>query len=232
MLMEWMHAMMKDTDCPMALWGEAVCATAYCLNQTSTSVNGGITPFQSFEGRVPMISHMRIFYTNAYIHCSKSKGAKKLGYHAHLVKFVGYPDGVNGHKFYDPSTHTIVLSRSAHFLENPQTHIPPDTFDDNEVSVISDCIDNEHVNSLPPPAPITSIPDIPAQPSPSPPPSPIPPSPAPDVPSRQLHDCTRIHPPAQFDPAGFGAHGQHAAHLACEFFGEQMHALLTTWNGE
>src|SRR5260370_31446764 len=122
MLMEWMHDMMKDTVCPMALWGEAVCATAYCLNRTSTSVNGGITPFQSFEGCVPMISHMRIFYTNAYIHCSKSEGAKKLGDRACLVKFVGYPDGVNGHKFYDPSTRTIVLSCSAHFLENPQTY--------------------------------------------------------------------------------------------------------------
>ena len=162
----------------------------------STSVNGGITPFQSFEGCVPTISHMRIFYTDAYIHCSKSEGAKKLGDCACLVKFVGYPDGINGHKFYDPSTHTIVLSCSAHFLEKPQTHIPPDTFDDNEVSVISDCIDNKHVNGLPPPAPITSMPDIPAQPSPSPPPSPIPPSPAPDVPSRQLHDCTHICPPA------------------------------------
>ncbi len=50
MLTECMHAMMKDTDCPMTLWGEAVCTAAYCLNCMPTSANGGITPFQAFKG--------------------------------------------------------------------------------------------------------------------------------------------------------------------------------------
>ena len=141
-LTECMHAMMKDTDCPMALWGKAVCAAAYCLNCTSTSVNGGMTPFQAFEGTVPDISHMRVFYANTYIHHSKSEGAKKLGDCACLVKFVGYPEGVSGYKSYDPSTCTIMLSHSPHFLEtlpDPaqlHTHTPRPP-DDDEVSIAS-----------------------------------------------------------------------------------------------
>src|SRR5260370_31036756 len=78
-LTECMHAMMKDANCPMGLWAEAVCTTAYCLNQTATSANGGVTPIQAFEGITLDISHMRVFYSDAYIHCPKSEGAKKLG---------------------------------------------------------------------------------------------------------------------------------------------------------
>ena len=47
-------------------------------------------PIQAFEGVAPDVSHMRIFYSNAYIHHSKLEGAKKLGDHACLVKFIGW----------------------------------------------------------------------------------------------------------------------------------------------
>ncbi|SRR5258708_20928769 len=151
-----MHAMMKETDCPMTLWGEAVCTAAYCLNQMPTSANGGITPFQAFEGIIPDISHMKVFYSDMYIHHSKSDGAKKLGDHACLVKFVGYPDGINGYKFYDPSMHTITLSCSMHIFETPDihpistpfhllTHTPDNTLDDDEVSIVSDSDHCDHV---------------------------------------------------------------------------------------
>ena len=32
MLTKHMHAMMKDTECPLMLWGEAISTAAYCLN--------------------------------------------------------------------------------------------------------------------------------------------------------------------------------------------------------
>ena len=152
-----MHAMMKDANCPIALWGEAVCMAAYCLNRTLTSTNGGFTPIQAFEGTVPDVSHMRIFYSDAYIHCSKSDGAKRLGDHAHLVKFVGYPEGVSGYKFYDPLTRTTILSRSARFLDfttsdpTPAPHNPspepPNTFDDDDISIMSN---SDHLDDFPP----------------------------------------------------------------------------------
>ncbi len=68
MLTECMHAMMKDTECPLMLWGEAISTATYCLNRTATSANGGVTPIQAFEGTTPDISHMRIFYSDVYIH--------------------------------------------------------------------------------------------------------------------------------------------------------------------
>ena len=67
-LTEWMRVIMKDTDCPLALWGEAVSMVAYCLNRTATLANGGVMPIQAFDGSTPDISHMRIFYSDMYIH--------------------------------------------------------------------------------------------------------------------------------------------------------------------
>jgi len=141
-LTEHMHAMMKDTDCPMMLLGEAICTAAYCLNQTPTSTNGGITPFQAFKGSIPDISHMKVFYSDVYIHHPKSDGAKKLGDHAHLVKFIGYPDGVNGYKFYDPATCTISLSCSTHVLETPNIHPTSTTPTSRDTSTESPSIMN------------------------------------------------------------------------------------------
>ncbi len=103
---ECMCAMMKDHHCPLGLWGEAACTAAYCLNHTATSSNGGIMPIEAFDGKLPNISHMHTFYTDAYIHHCKDHGAKKLGDRAVLVKFVGYPDGVSvmGHSMGRPGT--------------------------------------------------------------------------------------------------------------------------------
>src|SRR5260370_22117043 len=105
-----MHAMMKDRECPVALWGEALSTAAYCINQTATWTNGGVTPIQAFEGITPDVSHMRIFYSDAYIHWSKLQGANKLGDCAQLVKFIGYLEGLSRYKFYDPNTHSVILT--------------------------------------------------------------------------------------------------------------------------
>ena len=206
-----MRTMMKDTDCPMALWGEVVCAAAYCLNRTPTSANGGVSPFQAFEGIVPDVSHMRIFYADAYIHHSKSDGAKKLGDRAQLVKFVGYPDGVSGYKFYDPSARTITLSHSAHFLETTDTTpLSPASHSPNSANTFDDDGDNISITSDPdhpdPPTMDVPISHTPAPPPPTPAPSPPPPL-APPIPPRELCDCSQIRPPPHLDPTEFGAHG-------------------------
>ena len=124
-LTEQMRAMMKDHQCPTAFWGEAIHTAAYCLNCTLSSANGGITLLKAFDGEKPDISHLCTFYSDAYIHRAKSLGAKKLGDRASLVKFIGYPDGVSGYKFWDPMTRTMKISRSARFLDDSHSPSPP-----------------------------------------------------------------------------------------------------------
>ena len=125
-LTERMHAMMKDRECPIAFWGEAIHTTTYCLNRTASSANGGITLLEAFDSEKPDISHLQTFYCDAYIHCTESQGAKKLGDWASLVKFIGYPDGVSGYKFWDPVTCTMKISCSVQFLDDAASpSLPP-----------------------------------------------------------------------------------------------------------
>ena len=189
--------MMKDTRSPMALWGEALSTAAYCVNRTATTANGGIMLIQAFEGTIPDISHMRTFYTDAYIHCPKLQGTKKLGDHAHLVKSIRYLEGVSGYKFYGPNTCTVLLSHSPHFLELPQANPVHDPADDNQVSVISDDDHTHDPDTSSSSSPLISPPLPPLLPPPPPPhvdaPTPTMPDAPAEPPIRVLCDRTQIH---------------------------------------
>src|SRR5260370_37287403 len=135
----------------------------------------------------------------------KSEAAKKLGDRAHLVKCVGYPEGVSGYRFYNPESRTITLSRSPHFLEVSQPHSPdpapaapeepmshtPDINDN--ISITSD-IENECDQAAPPALS-------------SPPSSPLPPLTRNEFPAQVLCNRSRIVAPSCLEPTDFGAHG-------------------------
>src|SRR5258708_8270677 len=74
-LTECMHAMMKDQDCPLALWGEAICTATYSLNHTPISANGGVTPIQAFDGTPPDVPLLHVSSRHAHIHHSHSHSA-------------------------------------------------------------------------------------------------------------------------------------------------------------
>src|SRR5260221_14768940 len=122
-----------------------------------------------------------------------------------LVKFIGYLEGVSGYKFYDPNTHTVILSRSPHFLE--PTHSDPNPtlshsgvtspnvlLDDDEISIASDTEHAPDPDPSPPSHPVSS-------------PSPPLPQSLDEAPTRWLCDRSHIHAPQHLEPANFGAHG-------------------------
>ncbi len=185
-LTECMHAMMKDQDCPLALWGEAICTATYSLNHTPISANGGVTPIQAFDGTAPDVSHMQVFYSDAYIHHSKSSGAKKLGDHATHVNFVRYPDGVSGHRFWNPDG----------YMQSPTPDTPIDTPPSNgELTELSDAEDNPAQSATGVHQDAGPAPDL--QPPHLPPSIPLPaphlPAPTADHPTWILQDHSHIH---------------------------------------
>ncbi len=52
-------------------------------------------------------SHMRVWYSNVFVHRPKDLGAKKLGERGHHMKFLGYPHNSSGYRTYDPVTHKV-----------------------------------------------------------------------------------------------------------------------------
>ena len=73
------RTIMKDMNAPDFLWAEAFATAAYAINRTASPSLGKMTPFKAFFDRKPDISHMRVWYSDAYAHQPKDLGAKKLG---------------------------------------------------------------------------------------------------------------------------------------------------------
>ena len=101
---------MKDMNAPEFLWAEAFTMAVYTINRTISTSLGNITPFEAFFDRKPDVMHMRVWYSDAYVHQPKDLGAKKLGEWGRLVKFLGYPKESAGYKMYEPSTHKVFVA--------------------------------------------------------------------------------------------------------------------------
>src|SRR5258708_3495363 len=77
------RAIMKDTGAPDFLWADAFATNVYAMNQTISTRAGDRTPYEAFFGTKPDMSHMRVWYSNVFIHQPEELGAQKLGEHGH-----------------------------------------------------------------------------------------------------------------------------------------------------
>ena len=99
--------MLKDASAPDFLWANAFATAVYAINRTVSSSAGNQTPFEAFFGKKPDVGHMRVWFSDVFIHCAKDLGARKLGERGELVKFLGYPENSAGYRTYDPRTHKV-----------------------------------------------------------------------------------------------------------------------------
>ena len=116
------HTIMRDADAPNFLWADAFATTVYAINQTMSGHTPMMTPYKAFFRRKPSISHMRIWYSDTFIHQPKDLGAGKLGERGHQVEFLGYPDNTAGYKVYNPHTHKVSIIHAPIFREEAQPH--------------------------------------------------------------------------------------------------------------
>src|SRR5258708_33196617 len=78
--------LLKDAGAPDFLWANAFTTSVYAINCTMNSSLGDITPFEAFFGWKPNVSHMRVWYSDVFVHHPKDLGTKKLGEHGHCMK--------------------------------------------------------------------------------------------------------------------------------------------------
>ena len=103
------HTIMKDGGAPDFLWAEAFATAVYAINQTIHARSNSLTPFEAFLGWKPDIAHMRVWYSDVFIHQPKNLGVRKLGECGHLVKFLGYLEESSGYKVYEQVTHKVFV---------------------------------------------------------------------------------------------------------------------------
>ncbi|MCO5562965.1 hypothetical protein L7F22_016601 [Adiantum nelumboides] len=115
-LMEMARCMLKAKSLPHKLWMEAVACAAHVLNRCPTRALKTITPYESWYGKKPSVSYLRVFGCLAYAHIPQRLRGK-LDDKAVKCIFVGYSSGSKGYRLYNPATNKIFESRDVIFAE-------------------------------------------------------------------------------------------------------------------
>src|SRR6185369_8117389 len=109
-------AMLTESGLSKKFWCEAVAAYVHVWNRVPTLAVPNTTPFEVWYRKKPDVRHLRVWGCVAYVHIQRDK-QDKLGSHMEKCIFIGYPDGIKGWKFYNPTTHKVVISKRADFDE-------------------------------------------------------------------------------------------------------------------
>jgi hypothetical protein len=100
--------MLISSGLPPTLWAEAATYTTYIRNRVlSRTIK--ITPFESWNGRKPNMSDLRIFGTRAFVRIPDT--ATKLGARSQEGVFVGRCNTQNAFRIYIPKTRKVVVSK-------------------------------------------------------------------------------------------------------------------------
>ncbi len=116
-LMESARSMMSHSGLTDEYWAEAVAAAAYVRNRSASSaLKEDETPYESWHGKKPDISHLKVFGCIAYAHIPDSQ-RRKLDKKAKKYRFVGYCINSKGYRLLNEETRKIVRRRDVIFNE-------------------------------------------------------------------------------------------------------------------
>ena len=102
------------------LWPEAVRTAVYILNRT-TSASQLKTPFESWFGVKPDLTHFKVFGTECMVYQPKQLGRKKWDAKAKKMLLVGYESTAKNFRLYDSESRKIIVSCDVVFNEKPIT---------------------------------------------------------------------------------------------------------------
>jgi hypothetical protein len=96
------RALLKQRGMPSVFWGDVVVTAVYMLNRSPTKALNGMTPYEAWHGRKPVVSHLRVFDCLTF--------GKELGHIGKLDDrstpgvFIGYAEGSKAYCILDPGT--------------------------------------------------------------------------------------------------------------------------------
>ena len=99
-LMDKARSMLSGVGIAQELWVEALNIAKYLLNMSPSSTLVDMTPHELWSGKKPLVSHLKVFGCNAFVHVPKEKRSK-LDEKAVKCIFIGYKEGMKGYKIWD-----------------------------------------------------------------------------------------------------------------------------------
>jgi hypothetical protein len=109
------QTLLKQKGMPAVFFGEAVVATVYILNRSPTKAHNGRTSYETWHGRKPVVSHLRVFSCLAFI--KELDHISKLDNMSTLWVFIGYAEGSKAYNILDSRTQRVRTTRDIVFDE-------------------------------------------------------------------------------------------------------------------
>ena len=124
------RAMLQHSGLSKGFWAEALDVATHVFNRAPRKGLGWCTPYELLFGRVPDVSHLRIFGCSAWVHQNKGK---KWDPNSKPMIFIGYEQGSKAYRIWNPQTHSIIVSATVRFDEllipnKPTAPAPPPPF--------------------------------------------------------------------------------------------------------
>jgi len=114
--MERVECMLDDARLSKKCWAFAVSVAVDLKNRTPIRSVVGKTPYEAWDGRKPISTHLRVFGCLAFVHVPKEK-RQKLDYKGTTGILVGYSISTKQYLIYDPLAKTLHRSRDVVFRE-------------------------------------------------------------------------------------------------------------------
>src|SRR5229473_7361545 len=116
---EGIISLLYESGMSPSFWGEAMASFIHVSNRMTTTLLQGATPYETFYGSKPDLSHLCIWGCIAYVLIQRDKRPlESLGVYMEKCIFVEYPQGFKGWKFYNPLTRQVLILEHANFDEH------------------------------------------------------------------------------------------------------------------
>lgn len=118
-LVEMARNMLVHADLAESFWAEAINTAAYLRNRSETSTLTDMTPYESWNGKRPGVSHLRIFGSRAII--LNKTHSKKFQPKGEERVLIGYSATAKAYRLFGPKTRKETKARDVIFLEDSPT---------------------------------------------------------------------------------------------------------------
>jgi hypothetical protein len=97
------RSMLSGARLAQEFWALAVNTAKYLLNMSPSSALVDMTPHEVCSGKKPSVSHLKVFFCDAFVHVPKEK-RRKLDKKVVKCIFIGYKEEMKGWKLWDPAS--------------------------------------------------------------------------------------------------------------------------------
>ena len=112
------RTMLNESDLSIRYWGEAANTAVYLKNISPTKALEGMTPYEAWYGKKPVVSHLRTFGSRAFSIVPKVRRGKWDPTAEELI-MVGYCDQSKAYRLINPENRKeVVIERNVRFIEN------------------------------------------------------------------------------------------------------------------